>query len=63
MNGIAISPNANQIYTVGEDGLLKFWQFPVPAVKLFSTHLDAINVLVRSQQMATAQSRAGPTNL
>ena len=31
--GIALSPSGNQAFTIGEDGLVKFWQFPVPAAK------------------------------
>ena len=46
VNGLALVNNA--AFTVGEDGLLKTWQFPPPAAKPLPPHADAITSLALS---------------
>lgn len=46
VTGLALGASA--VYTVGEDGFLKSWQFPVPAAKPLPPHADAIASLALS---------------
>src|SRR5262249_21392042 len=48
INGVAVSPSNNQAYSIGEDGLIKFWQLPPAAPRPLPAHADAITNLLLS---------------
>jgi WD40 repeat protein len=48
INGLALHPSAPLAFTVGEDGLLKFWQVPSPSARQLHAQADRVTALAVS---------------
>ena len=58
-NNVVFNPNNAAAYSVGDDGLLKFWTVPPPASRTLPGHTDAVTALTLSadnNQVLTASA-------